>query len=151
MAYSSAEGRQEILDALGEAIEALATALAVLGVAYEEVDERSGDQLEEELFGPVQKAYGRARKTYTGFAQRMAMEADDPEAAMGGGHEGGRASIDHAVTELARADAVLSELQDGMLPVEVGDRELREGLSGVRELIAPLPVRARELIRTLGR
>ena len=151
MAYTSAEGRQEILDELGEAIEALATALAVLGVAYEELDERTADRLEEELFGPVQKAYGRAKRTYAAFAARVAMEVDDPAAAMGGGHEGGRASIDHAVSEVARADALLSELQDGMLPVEVGDRELRDGLSEVRELLGPLPGRARELVRILGR
>ena len=38
-----------------------------------------------------------------------------------------------------------------MLPVEVGDPELRSGLSRVRELIAPLPDRARNLVRVLGR
>ncbi|HEU4656513.1 MAG TPA: hypothetical protein VFR97_03270 [Capillimicrobium sp.] len=151
MAYTSAEGRQEILDELGEAIEAIATALAALGVAYEEVDEQTGDRLEEALFGPVQKAYGRAKRTYAGFAARMAMEVDEPAAATGGAHAGARASIDRATSEIERADALLSELQDSMLPVEVGDRELRAGLSEVRELLGPLPARSRELVRTLGR
>lgn len=151
MAYSTAEGRQDILDALGEAIEAVATALAVLGTAYEEVDEQTGDRLEELLFGPVQKAYGRASRTLAAFAVRVAMEVDEPAGAVGGGHEGARASIERAVSEISRADAVLAELQDSMLPIEVGDRELRDGLSEVRELLAPLPGRARDLIRTLGR
>jgi hypothetical protein len=38
-----------------------------------------------------------------------------------------------------------------MLPVEVGDQQLREGLSATRSTLAPLPARARELVRTLGR
>lgn len=152
MAYSTAEGRQDIIDALAEAIEALATALAELGSAYEEVDEQAGDRLEEALFGPVQRAYSRASRTYATFAARMAMEVDEPAGAVGGGGpHGARARIDRASTEIARAEAVLSELQDSMLPVEVGDRELRAGLAEVRELLAPLPGRARELTRTLGR
>lgn len=151
MAYSTAEGRQDILDALAEAIEALATALAVLGSAYEDVDEQTGERLEAALFGSVQRAYGRASRTHGAFAARVAMEVDAPAGAVGGGHAGPRASIERAVSEIARADAVLSELQDSMLPVEVGDRELRAGLSEVRELLTPLPERARELLRTLGR
>ena len=50
-----------------------------------------------------------------------------------------------------RADQILAELQDSMMPVEVGDRELREGLSAVRETIAELPARARQLMRAQGR
>ena len=38
-----------------------------------------------------------------------------------------------------------------MLPVEVGDPELRDGLRSVRELIAPLFGRARAIVRVLGR
>ena len=38
-----------------------------------------------------------------------------------------------------------------MLPVEVGDPELRAGLEEVRELLSALPGRARQLVRTLGR
>jgi hypothetical protein len=38
-----------------------------------------------------------------------------------------------------------------MLPVEVGDPELRAGLAEVRELLGGLRARARELVRTLGR
>lgn len=52
---------------------------------------------------------------------------------------------------MAEADTELSELQDSMMPVEVGDAELRAGLAEVRELLADLPARAREFTRTLGR
>ena len=38
-----------------------------------------------------------------------------------------------------------------MRPVEVGDAELRAGLAEVRELLAPLPERAREFLRRWGR
>ena len=64
MAYTSAEARQDLLDAFADAIEHIGVALADLGAAYELLDERNGDRLEEELFGPVQRAYGRAKSTY---------------------------------------------------------------------------------------
>ena len=38
-----------------------------------------------------------------------------------------------------------------MLPVEVGDPELRAGLAEVRELVGDLGARAREFMRTFGR
>jgi hypothetical protein len=38
-----------------------------------------------------------------------------------------------------------------MLPVEVGDPQLRAGLSEVRRLIAEVPARAHDLVRTVGR
>ncbi len=38
-----------------------------------------------------------------------------------------------------------------MLPVEIGDPELRAGLSQVRELIGSFQSRARQFERTLGR
>ncbi len=59
--------------------------------------------------------------------------------------------IDAAVDAAGRADGELAALQDSMLPVEVGDAELRAGLQEVRELIGELRGRARELVRTLGR
>ncbi|MFZ1154952.1 MAG: hypothetical protein WAN93_08620, partial [Solirubrobacteraceae bacterium] len=59
--------------------------------------------------------------------------------------------IDSAADAAAKADGMLVELQDSMLPVEVGDAELRAGLSEVRELVGGVRSRARELVRTLGR
>ena len=70
MAYATQEARQDLLDAIAEATEHIGAALAALGAAYEQLDEQSGDRLEEELFRPVQLAYGRARRTHAGFAER---------------------------------------------------------------------------------
>jgi hypothetical protein len=68
------------------------------------------------------------------------------------GHPGdARAALERASAALSDADATLATLQDSMLPVEVGDAELRAGLSAVRELVGPLPHRVRQLLRTLGR
>jgi hypothetical protein len=59
--------------------------------------------------------------------------------------------VERAAEAIEQADHVLAELQDSMMPVEVGDRELRAGLSETRETIAELPARARRLMRTQGR
>jgi hypothetical protein len=62
-----------------------------------------------------------------------------------------RGYLDRALDAVSDADAILTELQDSLRPVEVGDAELRAGLAEVRELLGDLPSRARELMRTLGR
>lgn len=152
MSYTNAEARQDLLDIVAEAIDELAVALAALGAAYEVLDERSADELEEQLFRPVQVAYGRAKRTYAAFAERTGRPARDFEAAAPGAPStGAKGFVDNAVKAVSAADVVLSTLQDSMLPVEVGDRELRMGLGEVRELIAPLPGRARQVVRTVGR
>ena len=122
MAYTSAEARQDLLDAFAEAIEHIGVALADLGAAYELLDERNGDRLEDELFGPVQRAYGRAKSTYAQFADRHGMTARTfGTASPGRPSIGAKGLIDSAVDAVARADAALSELQDSSLPTEVGD------------------------------
>jgi hypothetical protein len=152
MAYTTAEGRQELLDELATAVDRLGFALATLGAAYEQLDERNADRLEEELFGPVQVAYGRAKSTHAGFAQRHGLPGRTFEAADAGlPSTGAKGFIDEAVQAVAEADAALAELQDSGLPAEVGDRELREALTGVRGLLDGVRQRARELERTLGR
>ena len=60
MSYTTVEARQQLLDALGEAIDDLARALTSLAAAYEQLDDQQADRLEEQLFRPVQRAYGRA-------------------------------------------------------------------------------------------
>jgi hypothetical protein len=62
-----------------------------------------------------------------------------------------RGFVDSAVVSVADADAVLAELQDSIMPVEVGDPELRAGLAEVRELLGDVPTRAREFVRIIGR
>ena len=152
MAYTSAEARQELLDAFAEAIEQLGLALAALGAAYEQLDERNADRLEAELFGPVQRAYGRAKSTYAQFAGRHGMPSRTfATPSPGIPSIGAKGFIDNAVNAAAEADGALSELQDSSLPTEVGDVELRAALTDVRELLGGVRQRARELERTLGR
>ena len=152
MSYTNAEGRTDLLDALGEATDHLSRALAQLGVAYEALDEAAGDRMEERLFRPVQAAYGRAKRTHSEFAARHGLDGREFAAAPETGrHAGARAAIEHAGDELRLADDELGALQDSMLPVEVGDAEVRAGISETRALLGPLPTAARELERILGR
>jgi hypothetical protein len=152
VSYVAAEARQELLDTIGEAIDEISVALAALGEAYEQLGTVPAERLEEELFRPVQAAYGRAKRTHAGFAQRHDLPGRTFTPAIPGRPSTGiRGFIDSAVDSAAEADAVLSELQDSMMPVEVGDPELRAGLAEVRELLGGVRARAREFVRTLGR
>lgn len=152
MSYTTIEGRERVLGDLAVAIEQIAEALAALGEAYEQLDEHNADVLEEQLFRPVQSAYGRARRTYSQFATRSNLRPRTFET-----HSPGlqsqtvQALIERAVDAAHDADQSIAELQDSMLPVEVGDPELRAGLSQVRETLSTIQVRARELVRTVGR
>src|SRR5829696_1867301 len=65
--------------------------------------------------------------------------------------QGVKGFLETAVAAVDECDAALADLQDTMLPVEVGDPELRAGLAEVRELVGHLRGNARELVRTLGR
>jgi hypothetical protein len=152
VAYDSAQARRELLDDFGAAIDALGRALAAFGDAYEQLDERTAETLEEQLFRPVQAAYGRAQRTHAGFAARHGLPGR-AFAPAGGGlpSRGVRAFVEAAAAAIGEADARISELQDSLRPVEVGDAELRDGLSDVRRQIADLPARARALVRLIGR
>jgi hypothetical protein len=147
-----AEGRQQLLDDLAEAIETLAIALAALGDAYEQLDERTADALEEQLFRPLQLAYGRAQRAHGAFAGRVGLDARtfSPAPSNPPSERAGEL-VDDAAERILDADEIVSELQDSLLPVEVGDQEIRAELSGLREALDPLPRRARELTRVLGR
>jgi len=152
MAYDTAEARRELLDDVAAATDRLGVALAALGEAYEQLDDYNADQLEEQLFRPVQTAYGRAQRTYAGFAERHGLPARRFSPAPGGHpSQGVSGFVDAAVSAVLAADGMLAELQDSMRPVEVGDPELRAGLAEVRELLGTIADRARELVRRLGR
>jgi|SRR5437764_10126639 len=152
MAYTSEEARTQILEDLGGAIEQLAPALATLSEAYEVLDDDTADQLEQAMFRPVQAAYGRAQRTYTRFATRHGLPAREFEAASPGRHEHDpKAYVERAIEAIEAADHQIAELQDSMLPVDVGDTELRAGLSETRAAIAEAPARGRRLLRTFGR
>jgi hypothetical protein len=152
MAITTAEARAQILDELAGAIDQLGIASACLGDAYEELDEATADRMEDELYRPVQRAFGRAKRTHSQFAGRVGMSAGSwqPPAAPGG-TRGGQALIERAVDAADEADRLISELQDSMLPIESGDPELRAGLTETRDALAGLAERARTLIRGLGR
>ena len=152
MAYITAEARQQLLDDLAGEIGAIGDALAALGAAYEVLDEQTADRMEEQLFRPVQQAYGRAQRTHSGFAERYGL----PTRSFGPGNAGpvslgARALLDGAVDAVDEADEALVELQDSMMPVEVGDPELRAGLAALGALVEDVRGRAREVLRTLGR
>jgi hypothetical protein len=152
MAYTVAEGRAQLLDGIADAAERLGVAVAALTEVYEQLDERTADRLEQELFRPVQGAYGRAKRTYAEFAARHELDARELQtSAAGAPARGVQGLIARAVDETTAADAELAELQDSMLPVEVGDPELRQGLQDTRLQITGVSHSARELMRTFGR
>src|SRR5438874_12991347 len=108
MSYTSVEARQQLLDAFGEAADNLAHALASLGAAYEQLDEQQADRLEEQLFRPIQRAYGRAKRTYAEFAGRYGLS--DREFTMplpGVPSTGVKGFIQNAVDAVERAEREL--------------------------------------------
>jgi hypothetical protein len=149
---AATDARRRLLTAVGAATDQLALALAALTEAYEQLDEAGGEKLERQLFRPVQSAYGRARRTHAEFARRAGLPGRafaTPAAAAPGA--GVRGLIERAMEAVESADATLVELQDSLAPVEYGDRELRDGLSEVRQLLDTSRQHARELLRTFGR
>src|SRR6201996_4605985 len=152
MAYTTAEGREQVLSDLAVAIEQIADALAALGEAYEQLDEQPGDVLEEQLFRPVQSAYGRAKRTYAEFASRSQLRARTFDAhSPGVQSQSVRDLIERAADASYDADQSIAELQDSMPPVEGGGRVRRPGLWRAPETLSPVPARARGLVRTVGR
>jgi hypothetical protein len=152
MSYTTQEGRDRILRDLSEATGQIELALSYLTDAYELVDEGVADRLESELFAPVQAAFALARRTRSEFTRRYSLADADSDATHAGArpHQA-RGLIEGAAEAIEQADHWIAELQDSMLPVEVGDPELRAGLSETREVMATMPAHARELVRTLGR
>lgn len=152
MAYIADDARRELLDTIAAATDGLGAALAALGEAYELLDEHLADVLEQQLFRPVQLAYGRATRAHAQFAARHGLVGRQFEAqAPGHPSQGAKGFVEGAVEAVRAADGALAALQDSLLPVEVGDAQLRADLAELRELVGGLPQRARELLRTLGR
>lgn len=152
MTYNTSEARQGLLEAIAPAVDEIARALAAVGGAYELLEETSGDRLEEAVFTPVQRAYGRAKRTYAEFAERHGLEVRAfAPAGEGAPSHGVKGFLEEALDSVAEADFLIAELQDSMLPVEVGDAELRAGLAEVRDLLGAVPGRIREFTRGFGR
>src|SRR2546421_8917522 len=124
MPYTAEEARRRLLNDLAVAVEQMAIGLACLTAAYERLDERASDELERQLFRPVQLAYGRARRTYSEFAQRYGLAGREfAQASPGLESQGPRELLEKAADALRGADDAIAALQDSMLPVEVGDTE----------------------------
>ena len=152
MAITAREAREQILGDLAGAIDQVAVALACLGEAYEQLAVDAADRLEADLFRPVQKAYGRGKRTHAQFAERVGLPKREFESPSPGlSSQGVKAFVQRAVIAAADADRRIAELQDSMLPIESGDAELRTGLNEVRELLGEVPGPAGRFLRTLGR
>jgi hypothetical protein len=152
MTYVAGEARQELLDTVAEAADTLSGALASLAGAFDVLDEPTAERLEDELFRPLQRAYARARRTHGEFAARHGLPGRTfAPATTGHPSQGVSGFLGGATEAIEHADDILSELQDSMLPVEVGDPEVRAGLSEVRRIIGNLPDRARGFGGTVGR
>lgn len=152
MAYVDTEARQNLLGEVARAIDELAVALAALGDAYEQLDERSADTLEAELFRPVQSAYGKAKRTHAEFAARHGLTGRSfAPASSGAASHGVKGLLEAAVDAVEETDATLAELQDSLLPVEVGDQELRAGLAEVRRALGEVTPRAAHFVSRFGR
>ena len=129
MAYVTSEARQQLLDEVAQAIDRLAIALAAVGAAYEALDEQAGDRLEEQLFRPLQVAYGRAKRTHAGFAERHGLQGREFAPGTSRSSHGLQEQIEDAIDAMSGADDLLSELQDSMLP---GRGRRRRGASRPR-------------------
>ena len=152
VAYSTLDAQQQLLDSMTQAAGHISVAIASLSEAYEILDEQTADRMEEQLFRPVQAAYGRIQRAHADFAAQHGLPAAEFSPAIAGAPSmGARGFLDASAAAISQADLTLATLQDSMLPVEVGDPELRAGLEQVRELLGHFGARARELERTLGR
>lgn len=152
MTYTTADARKQLLEQVAAAADLLAGALASLSEAYEQLDEHSAEELEGAVFRPVQIAYGRARRAHDDFAARHDLDARafEPAGRVAPSH-GPRELLESAAAVVSQADSTLATLQDSMLPVEVGDPELRAGLEDVRSRLAKVPAQAHALVRIVGR
>lgn len=151
MSYTNESGRRQILDDSGVAATDLAEALAALGEAYDLLDEHTADQMEDVLFKPTQAALGQLKRTLTEFAARYGLAAPSFATARVPAPTDPHTTLERVADLVQGADDTLAELQDTLLPVEVGDAELRAGLSRTRTLIGRVPASAEGLIRMLGR
>ncbi len=152
VSYTTADARTQMLADIARAADGLAGALASLTEAYEALDDDGADALEGRVFRPVQTAYGRLRRTYADFAARHGFPERRFAPGSSGTHNADpRVHLERALQAAEEAEQSLADLQDSMLPVEVGDPELRAGLSETRALLAAVPAESARLLRTIGR
>src|SRR4051794_39710560 len=138
MAQTMVEARQQILDDLAGALDQLGLAVASLSEAFEQLAVDPADKLEADLYRPVQRAYGRGKRTHAQFAERVNLSGDtfEPPSA-GPSSQGVKELIQRMAAALADADRRVAELQDSMLPIEAGGAEVPAGLDEGGEVPKP--------------
>ena len=152
MATTTLEARGRIVDQLDAATVQIDFAVACLGDAYELLDEANAERLESELFRPVQRALGRAKRANAAFAARYGLTVPVRQTPSPGlASQGVKSFVERAVTAASEASRRVAELQDSMLPIEAGDAELRAALAETRALVDELELPARAFLSTLGR
>jgi hypothetical protein len=151
VSYTTESGRRQILDDAVACAHDLGDAIAALSEAYELLDDHMAERMEAAVFKPTQAAFGQLKRTLSEFAARYGLPAPVIADAQQPAPTDPHSSLDRVADLVQAADDGLAELQDTLLPVEVGDAELRAGLSRTRTLIGRVPAAAEELIRTLGR
>jgi DNA-binding transcriptional MocR family regulator len=143
---------QQLLDVLAHAAEELGVSLACVGEAYEQLDDQQAERLEADVFHPLQRAYGRAKRAYAALLARHAPGGRElHEAPAPAPGEGAKALIERAIAAAEQVDAELADLQDSLVLVELGDQELRGALAEVRRSLDGVPARGHGLLRTFGR
>lgn len=152
MAYAEVDARREILDVLVRAADELGRALTAIGAAYEQLDDQQADRLEEELFHPLQRAYGRTKRTHAEFAARFGL-TDHYFTTQSAGlpSSGVKGFLQDAVDAVQRAEVELVGLQESDIAIDVGDPELRAGVTEVRQQIDGVGRNAHEFLRSFGR
>lgn len=152
MATPDVDAHLQLLDSVGQAANELTQALAMLTEAFEQLDERQAERLEEALFRPIQRAYGRAKRAYGGYAERRGLEAAPLATPTAPAPSiGVKGLVEGAVEAAAQVDSELVMLQDSLMLIELGDADLRAGLAEVRQALAEVSDGARSFLRTFGR
>jgi hypothetical protein len=151
VSYTTESGRRQILDDAVVGANYLGDALAALGEAYELLDDHAADQMEATVFKPTQAAYGQLKRALTEFAIRYGLPQPTFPPSRLPAPTDPHTTLERVADQVQSADDTLADLQDTLLPVEVGDPELRAGLSGTRTQLTRVPAAAEDLIRILGR
>ena len=152
MPVSTREARERIVGDLGSAAEPLSLGVACLGEAYEQLSVMAADRMEAELYGPMQRAFGRTKRTRSQFASRTGIDVEEPaEPLPGRASQGAKSFVERAAGAASQADGLIADLQDTGYAIDAGDAELRAGLAEIRDLLGPVPGAARNFLRTLGR
>ena len=153
MTYDTGEARRALVEELLGAAGDIATAIAYAIAAYDQLDDTSGGRLEEQVFAPLQKALGTLRRAAGGFAARHGDPATSPGSPPAEPHpsQGVAALLESCAAAVRAADEHLGSLQDSLVLIDLGDADLRAGVSDTRRRLGEVPAALRAFVRTLGR